>query len=742
MSPTPLTLNPRIGAHGSNNTASADGFVDKIKDLAPDEKESVACVLSYLCIIMNDTKYDFKWTLDRVADCLNGFLPSKKETEKEVFSIGEVWHVINLLASEDKHCTSNNYSDKLNKFLIRAAIQSPNRYAGFGDSQRLVRISRLLECKFDPKNLSWPKKQLRDKLAKIMITCGHDNFEKFDFSDIDFSNCNLTNLNFSLTNLTNSKFINTNLSFTILRLANLKNANLQKALLHRANLFGAVLDNADLRGAIIDGVNLEQTFINRMKIQSQALVTAYFPDLKRIDIQIDKGFVTLVYTSVDHSETNKEFIGKLEKQMDVLNVDSSIVKFIFNKIINSRDLTMGERDKKIEIFLNHLEIIMAIKFSDMVADFIFFSSCWVLRKIMSGLAKHNCCYLARCMVDLANKDNALLNDLEQLKSTLKSKDLRFQIEHAEVKKLVTGNSILAFYELLQNNRLPISIRMLACYPLPDSVICSMSSDTIKYPKIEQLDLLTATNWWLFIVDRAIKITDTHRRYSPLTFVQDVGGDDGKNYIASFLNGINFAFTKHFDLTQFYSLKALHVIVKGELSSDITDENGVYNPSGAFGYDLQKYILNGTQILQRSVTEFNQCVFVLGEDNMYVGFFSSYPSERVVTNIYSDVYGMYSQEIAVAKTVEDIKRAIILFISRVETSHFFTNCNNRICCQILLNRLLTDYGFTPCILAIPNGFSHQVILEYSFNPELSDSLAILAEGQRFYARLSPPPLEIK
>lgn len=711
------------------NSVCVNSFIDKINKLDQTKKEQIACVLSYLFIIMNDAKGSYVYTPDGILRCLNDIL------SPDMVSVSDVRFVLEMCTKENEFTRpTTTYSVKLNTFFTMVGINSPNRYAGIGDSQRLVRITKLLKCKFNPVNLSLAKKQLRNILAKITILCGQCDFFGFDFSNLDFSGMDLSHLNFSWTNLSNTIFINSNLYRTNFEFSNLQHANFQKANLLQSNLYGANLEAAYLYNAILDGVNFEQTHVNFMKIKLCALIIAHLPDLQRVDVQCKNNseYATLVYTTIDHSAVNKKLICGLKEKRDMLETRSHVIDFIFNKIRNDYGSNGGKR--RIEKLLNHLKVIAAIKFPECVSDFVFFSSSFILRIVLPGLAKHDISTLAKMIVDLAKADvRGLQGYLAREEEHLATEIYGSLVKKSQSGEVVDEND--DFYKFLNDDKLPILVRILACYPLPNSLICSLRSSVIRYPEIKQLDLLEPDTWWIFIIDRAISI-EVYREYSPLTFDQEIGGNDGKNYIQSFLDGIRLVFLPEFDLSQFWILNILHSTVKGELKAGITGEQGVYNPCRGFYYNLQKYISEGgMQKLQRNVVEFNPFISILGGEHVYVGAFSAYPSENKVQEIYNDIYRIYSEDISRARTGEDKKRAIILFISRVEISHFFTNCNSRICCQILLNRLLTEHNFPPCILAIPNGFSHQVILEYSANPELSDSLAILAEGQRFYARLA-------
>ncbi len=100
-----------------------------------------------------------------------------------------------------------------------------------------------------------------------------------------------------------------------------------------------------------------------------------------------------------------------------------------------------------------------------------------------------------------------------------------------------------------------------------------------------------------------------------------------------------------------------------------------------------------------------------------------------------------------KSISDYQKiaAILLFISQIECSHFFLNGNNRLCCQMLLNKLLIANKLSPSILYIPNGISHYVLSlvnkEGQKNQEIPEidklteslkpAIAWVLEGQDFY-----------
>jgi hypothetical protein len=128
--------------------------------------------------------------------------------------------------------------------------------------------------------------------------------------------------------------------------------------------------------------------------------------------------------------------------------------------------------------------------------------------------------------------------------------------------------------------------------------------------------------------------------------------------------------------------------------------------------------------------------------------SGFPNEQTIRAYFAEDVANYQNRIREANNEDEKIAAIILFISIVEGSHFFDNGNNRLCCQILINKLLKEQGLDPTILFIPNGFSHYVLgilpwevrlglVELNEVPleiltaRLKPALMMVKEGEDFY-----------
>ncbi len=128
--------------------------------------------------------------------------------------------------------------------------------------------------------------------------------------------------------------------------------------------------------------------------------------------------------------------------------------------------------------------------------------------------------------------------------------------------------------------------------------------------------------------------------------------------------------------------------------------------------------------------------------------SRYASELQIMQFYTKQLNDFQQAFSRITTERQKIAVIITFTSILEACHYFENGNNRLFCQIILNKLLIEAELPPSILRIPNGFSRFVLCslpetlrfgDVSFAnidlDELTDSLEVainaVVEGQQFY-----------
>lgn len=211
----------------------------------------------------------------------------------------------------------------------------------------------------------------------------------------------------------------------------------------------------------------------------------------------------------------------------------------------------------------------------------------------------------------------------------------------------------------------------------------------------------------------------NRVYGPKLF-DSTSSSDPCNSSGSYLNGFFrcaelIAQTTATDLTL--------EILKGALSEAFPRNyiklnlSEVFNPTYAalHYYDLANNTVSIQHLMERGL--FYPLESVLPYSNCrYIDFDKISPNfsnEESINDAFENYKNYFLNKIAEANgNKNQIKASIILFISQIEGTHFFNNGNNRLSCQILLNKLLVEYGVYDdklgSILFIPNGFSHYAL----------------------------------
>ncbi|MDQ5920130.1 MAG: Ankyrin repeat-containing protein [Pseudomonadota bacterium] len=248
------------------------------------------------------------------------------------------------------------------------------------------------------------------------------------------------------------------------------------------------------------------------------------------------------------------------------------------------------------------------------------------------------------------------------------------------------------------------------------IIDSQYSDHLTYPKdqsvkdsvkrlIEKYELTVAPEYvYTLAIDRH-KIEDNKKIYSPTLFDNS---DDcmESSYIDQFFlafekmlssDDLNFAI-----LTQVVAISLAQngsesiLSIETRVNNSINAASKYYNTQDVtelYGFKYDKTTLLNPYCKDVYYYELGAVIS------------SKYPSKQHIIDYYRKYLNQYRKNIEVAQNEPEKIAAIILFISQLECSHFFINGNNRLSCQILLNKLLLDNKLPICALYVPNGFSH-------------------------------------
>lgn len=153
----------------------------------------------------------------------------------------------------------------------------------------------------------------------------------------------------------------------------------------------------------------------------------------------------------------------------------------------------------------------------------------------------------------------------------------------------------------------------------------------------------------------------------------------------------------------------------------------------------------TPRLTREEMEFMDGVLVKNErGELLPTFILAYKSEDYLVKLYNktvEKFGIIDLKSIINKD-EQIAR-IAGFVARMKHLHPFTDANNRIWIQIVMNRLLRDCGQSETILAVPNGFSSYVRYALKDDPPVGSveymgamklSIDAVKAGMTFYQSL--------
>ena len=140
-------------------------------------------------------------------------------------------------------------------------------------------------------------------------------------------------------------------------------------------------------------------------------------------------------------------------------------------------------------------------------------------------------------------------------------------------------------------------------------------------------------------------------------------------------------------------------------------SAIYGPGYAQMYFPNQEYPSGFPLDTRpTMEEMEYMHSFLGKND--AGYFRSYQTnyqnEAQIKKLYEAAYKQY--QIADLKNIATPDEQIALiagFASTMVHLHFFTDKNNRIWTQILLNHLLRSCGLSDAILAVPNGFAHAI-----------------------------------
>lgn len=282
------------------------------------------------------------------------------------------------------------------------------------------------------------------------------------------------------------------------------------------------------------------------------------------------------------------------------------------------------------------------------------------------------------------------------------------------------NSELAIYSRAEDTRNMIGLARIAFDELINKAPRMVQWHNIECPQKVFPGLQGRPLAYCAVIDpEKFKRDPESRSYGPSMF--DSSGDPC-NGSGSYLNGFfacarGLATISAADLTLDKLQMALtSAFPNGYTQLNIKGSVGC-NPSGAIKYysfkqdfvsGIMTYIKLGLWYPLDSVMPYSNCQYT--EDYIIS---LSLENETEINEAFNNYKRDFLSRIKQADgNKNQIKAAIILFISQVEATHFFNNGNTRLSSQILLNKLLVEYEIYDdklgSALFIPNGFAYYVL----------------------------------
>jgi hypothetical protein len=370
------------------------------------------------------------------------------------------------------------------------------------------------------------------------------------------------------------------------------------------------------------------------------------------------------------------------------------------------------------------------------------------------------------------KDNnfSLKKELEKIAQEIDQHSLqRFKLLDV-CNEVLKGNSTIAEYNvsMSQIKQFLTTIYFLRTYFDPKPIeenISPFSSDINSYPKddyyeylpqMPSLSKVPKEYLYTVFIDRVSLENDLiGRKYSSLMF----DGNLNETPTGSYVESCCAAYLKLASIPQEeLSFSNLVECIKILLAE--TDDNRVFcslmgSPlKGAYLYYESQSDRN--MMLNRYNNKINLLLlhpYIISTPIYLVVTFPDI-TQRIAT--YKQFHELYLANLRSAQLVSDpvdrensILASILFFISQLQVSHFFKNANNRLCVQILLNKLLTENCLAPTALYAPNGiteFAISLLTKYMKDHNITDIpnlhgitvalkpvLAYVKEGQQFLQR---------
>lgn len=129
-----------------------------------------------------------------------------------------------------------------------------------------------------------------------------------------------------------------------------------------------------------------------------------------------------------------------------------------------------------------------------------------------------------------------------------------------------------------------------------------------------------------------------------------------------------------------------------------------------------------------------------EWGMYALFNTSYKDEEQIRRLFEENLKKFRIEELKYFSPDEQIAMIVGFISEMEHLHIYSDGNNRVWIQIILNRLLRECGQEYTILAVPNGFASAVRYFLKDNPKpgtpeyvkaLKPAINAVEDGKKYY-----------
>jgi hypothetical protein len=396
--------------------------------------------------------------------------------------------------------------------------------------------------------------------------------------------------------------------------------------------------------------------------------------------------------------------------------------------------------------------------------------------------------------DELNNFNRFLQELSDMGKSDKPTDIL--THHKNYKTLVKANDcyqqnryIKALSDFLWQNGYKYIPRILSCFQNKDNpnLVRHMNSlldkagDLSKYPpgknnidtqliavpgKFSKLPILNSSLSYTFFIDRVM--SDTHSIPRATPYGDDMFGKTNDVYCdvhylhhcfqaLTYLFNCGCSFSESTDPHQLFDiLTETNKLACGKSCDDV-----IHPAAGSDGYihlfyecednNFDSPNFGNRSFFPQKLLNLRVSVWCDVKEINNMALLSEYISKEEKIQFFSKHLKDYQHMLQHAVNPSEITTAIVIFISLIEASHYFGDSNNRMSCQMQINKLLEENNLPQTILYVPNGFSRYVlgILPWQvrlgvvditeipisvLTAYLEPALMMVREGQDFYSKI--------